>query len=231
MYRATNRDTSERVAVKVIVDKQGRCEGRELYFLKHVQGSEFVVKLHDGLASPFWTAIVTDMHQCSLRQYQKSDGAVVPQHNAIGIAGHIAQALLHIHSRHVLHRDVHAGNILLRFQGDKAQAVLCDVGLSSYEHAQDIKPKHRSGDITQSWSRAPEVFFAAGSAFDAKGHWKCPVIAKYGIGVDVWGWGVVAMGMASSTPLYGGDTDYITAMNFGESVWLSATRPETNPRL
>ena len=40
VYRATNKDIGDAVAVKVVVDKQGRCEGRELYFLKHVQGCE-----------------------------------------------------------------------------------------------------------------------------------------------------------------------------------------------
>ena len=118
VYRATNNDTGDAVAVKVVVDKQGRCEGRELYFLKHVQGCEFIVKLHDGMASPFWTAIVTDMFQCSLRQYHRDLSIVQPEHAAT-IASHLAQAVSHIHSRQVLHRDLHAGNVLLRFRGSK----------------------------------------------------------------------------------------------------------------
>ena len=108
MYRATNKDIGDAVAVKVVVDKQGRCEGRELFFLKHVQGCEFIVKLHDGMASPFWTAIVTDMFQCSLRQYHRDLSIVQPEHAAT-IASHLAQAVSHIHSRQVLHRDLHAG--------------------------------------------------------------------------------------------------------------------------
>ena len=79
VYRATNKDTGDAVAVKVVVDKQGRCEGRELYFLRHVQGCEFIVKLHDGMASPFWTAIVTDIFRCSLRQYHRGLSIVQPE--------------------------------------------------------------------------------------------------------------------------------------------------------
>ena len=61
VYRATNKDIGDAVAVKVVVDKQGRCEGRELYFLKHVQGCKYIMKLYDGMASPFWTALVTEL--------------------------------------------------------------------------------------------------------------------------------------------------------------------------
>ena len=203
VYRAANVDTNDLVVVKVVVDKQGRCEGRELYFLKQVQGSEFIVKLHDGLSSPFWSAIVTERHHCSLRQYHKRIG-VVPQHIANSIASQLAQAFLHIHLRHVLHRDVHAGNVLLRIDGEKVQAALCDFGLSSYVHGEGLELKHRSGNVTQSWSRAPEIFFAAGTDVDAKGNWIPATTAKYGAGVDVWGWGVVTMSMALSRPLYGG---------------------------
>ena len=72
VYRATNLESNQVVAVKVIVDEQGQCEGRELFFLKHVQGCQFVVTLHDGFTSPFWTAIVTELFRCSLHEYKKT---------------------------------------------------------------------------------------------------------------------------------------------------------------
>ena len=71
-------------------------------------------------------------------------------------------------------------------------------------------------------------FFATGSAFDTKGNWIGPRTAKYGAGVDVWGWGVVVMSMASavSSPLYGGHSDLATAMNL---VKVFGMRPSELP--
>ena len=218
VYSGLNLQTNKVVAVKVVVDKQGRCEGRELYFLKHVQGSQFVVALYDGFTSPFWTAIVTELLRCSLDQYRKELGGV-PLPQAVGIASNLAQALAHIHKLHILHRDVHAGNVLLRFlDSDRAvvEGVLCDFGLSSHIDDEGVKLKHRSGNITQSWSRAPERFFAPGSGFDARGKWIPPFDAKYGASVDIWGWGVVTMSMPLKEPLYGGASDQATAMNLAK---------------
>ena len=57
-------------------------------------------------------------------------------------------------------------------------------------------------------------FFVEGVAFDPKGNWIAQRVAQYGVGVDVWGWGVAVMSMActASSPLYGRDSELATAM-------------------
>ena len=71
-----------------------------------------------------------------------------------------------------------------------------------------------------------------GSAFDAKGHWTAPATSKYGAGVDVWGWGVVAMGMALSTPLYGGVACYSTALKLVKVFGMMRSDiPAFNPQV
>ena len=56
--------------------------------------------------------------------------------------------------------------------------------------------------------------FCPGVAFGPKGNWIGPRVAKYGVGVDIWGWGVAVMSMAckASSPLYGRDSELATAM-------------------
>ena len=71
-------------------------------------------------------------------------------------------------------------------------------------------------------------FFAAGAAFDPKGNWIVPRTAKYGAGVDIWGWGVVVMSMAckASSPLYGRASELASAMKL---VKVFGMRPSELP--
>jgi serine/threonine protein kinase len=194
VYRAQDKCTCQEVTVKVVVCENGRCDGQELFLLKHAQGHDNVIKLLDGVCNPFWTALVTEACGHSLREHGKTFvHQIVSVLSSIQIASDIAHAVAHIHGQQLLHRDIHMGNVLINVRQDAAQAKVCDFGLSIFVRDNVQNPKNRSGNITQPFSRAHEIYFAVGMKFRKKGDWGAAAVAQYHAGVDVWTWAVLTV--------------------------------------
>ena len=231
VYVAEDKICGERVAVKVVTDEDGQVASKELFILNRMQGHENIIRLRDGVCNPYWIAIVTDLAHTNLASYMKNDtargglvpplsggiapplsGGIVPTFFAAQILHQIACGLDHVHGRRVIHRDLHASNILLRRDGT---AALCDFGISVFlkEDGDDAyKGRRLGGHITMAWVRAPEVWFADGTSFSRfpDGSWT-PGRAVYGAGIDVWSWGMLGIQMAIGDSPLRARTEFLSA--------------------
>ncbi len=141
VYKAQDKTSGEKVAVKIAVDEMGEVEAKELLTLHKVQTHENIIKLRDGVCNPFWFAMVQDLGHTSLSEYVKngiagggsispSPGGSVPTNPAAKILYQVLCGLEHVHKCRVIHRDLHASNILLSREGT---AMLCDFGMAVFE--------------------------------------------------------------------------------------------------
>jgi serine/threonine protein kinase len=118
---------------------------REIELLAKIPKHDNVIRVHGFLKSNLSAAkaacifkeipkapqtygvMVMERCQCSLLELLNYTGALTEVHTAY-IASCLLQALLHIHSHGIAHRDVTAGNVLLSDNGRRV--VLSDFGLS-----------------------------------------------------------------------------------------------------
>lgn len=194
------------VVVKVSFDFQTAQEAQLLHYCQHPN----VVKLIDtAMCLPF-VAFAMEHWQCNLQQYTGSCGQrLAPEQDAKRIFQDVATALSHIHSKSIVHLDLHTGNILLNAKGGSPlQACLADFGLAnSLEfHVRDFD-FHM---LHNRWSRAPELYFGKGSSMDFCRRRHCPPQQKnllVSTAVDIWALGVmvcdiVALGWKAPWPMH-----------------------------
>ena len=178
------------VVVKVSFDFQTAQEAQLLHYCQHPN----VVKLIDtAMCLPF-VAFAMEHWQCNLRQYAATCGQrLAPEQDAKRIFQDVATALSHIHSKHIVHLDLHTGNILLNAKGGSPlQACLADFGLANSLdfHVRDFD-FHM---LHNRWSRAPELYFGKGSSMDFSRRRHCPPQQKnllVSTAVDIWALGVM----------------------------------------
>ena len=95
-------------------------------------------------------------------------------------------AVAFLHSRHILHRDIHGGNILV----DSGPGNTLKVFLSDFGRASGIA--HDKNVVVPRHVRPPEIFFGRGARlkvvdeFQGKFAYKRPGEVDYGVSVDVW---------------------------------------------
>jgi serine/threonine protein kinase len=115
------------------------------------------------------------------------------------------KAVAYIHSKHVLHRDLHAKNFLVAGDRPKNAVWLSDFGVSCFI-AKDVDeaapPLNLSGHVCIFRMRAPEIALAG----QWKGqHWVPPERAKYSYPSDVWSLAVLLWHMCSGHPPFIGE--------------------------
>ena len=183
---------SEKVAVKVSTATRlhQSISPTEVALLSRAQSHPNIVGLIDYFYSPFFVVIVMEFLQASLidamRRQASGDGLQpdVARH----VTRSVARAVAHLHSRQILHRDLHPGNILLSFSSclqpghrptvfDIARVAVTDFGQSCDAHG-DKPMVARSAMVAASMVRPPECFFG-----DLN---RC----RYDAPVDVWAIGM-----------------------------------------
>ena len=215
VYLATDKASSEKVALKLVTCEEGLVNGSELYLLKQGQGHPNIVRLHDGASNPYWLVLIMELGRGSLHYYIQNkhhrggvspppglprlENSRVPRCFALAIAQQIASGLQHLHEQGVIHRDVHTNNILFK---DNATVMLSDLGLSTFvgEGCDAYEAKSRCGNVTAADTRAPEVWCAEGHMFmfDRNWGWYGARLAKYSASIDVWAWAIIALQMSNA---------------------------------
>lgn len=118
-----------------------------------------------------------------IRSMQAINKRISEEHIAY-ILLEIAKAVAHLHSNHVIHRDIRGSNILMTKEGE---IKLCDFGLSRETKTTGGKRSTFIG--SPSWM-APEIVASA----------KCDRSSVYDNRADVWALGITAIELADGKP-------------------------------
>jgi len=115
------------VAVKISTGQQLHqpIMPTEIALLHCLRGHENVVHLRDFFFSPYFSVMVLQELDTDLWHvlHMLSDSGGLQPAVATRIAGLVARGAAHVHLNHIIHRDLHAGNILLSFKGGTQAAI------------------------------------------------------------------------------------------------------------
>uniref|UniRef100_A0A8D0CGY8 non-specific serine/threonine protein kinase n=1 Tax=Scleropages formosus TaxID=113540 RepID=A0A8D0CGY8_SCLFO len=181
VYKAKNKETGVLAAAKVIETKSE--EELEDYMVEiDILAScdhRYIVKLLDAFY--FDNKLWVSFHRCSPVLKQLDRALLEPQIQVI--CRQTLEALVYLHSKKIIHRDLKAGNILLTLDGD---IKLADFGVS----AKNTKTlQRRDSFIGTPYWMAPEVVM-------------CETMkdAPYDYKADIWSLGITLIELAQIEP-------------------------------
>uniref|UniRef100_A0A7R9U9M2 Cyclin-dependent kinase 2 homolog n=1 Tax=Pinguiococcus pyrenoidosus TaxID=172671 RepID=A0A7R9U9M2_9STRA len=157
---------------------------REVMGLRQCE-HENVIKLLDVVPGPGTLNLVLEYAPVDVSKIIDRAVEVPPLDVIKAITLGVLNALEHLHSQRLLHRDVKPGNLLLTMDGVMK---LADFGLVTiFEEDASMTPT-----VATRWYRAPELLYGA---------------KKYGPPVDVWSTGCVLAELLLLRPLFRGCSD------------------------
>jgi len=97
----------------------------EIALLTRLPSHENVVHLRDFFFSPYFSVMVLQELDIDLWHvlHRHSGSGGLQSAVATRITGLVARGAAHVHSTNIIHRDMHAGNILLSFKGGLQTAI------------------------------------------------------------------------------------------------------------
>ncbi|NXE70274.1 MK15 kinase, partial [Calcarius ornatus] len=194
VWRATDRQTGETVAVKKIFDAfRNRTDAqrtfREIMFLQEFGEHPNIIKLLDVIPAEndkdiylIFESMETDLHAVIKK------GNLLKDVHKCYILYQLLKATKFIHSGNVIHRDQKPSNVLLDAQ---CRVKLCDFGLArSLRQRGEPRPGPALTEyVATRWYRAPEILLAS---------------RRYTKGVDMWSIGCILGEMLLGKPLFPG---------------------------
>ncbi|NWZ13413.1 MK15 kinase, partial [Agelaius phoeniceus] len=194
VWRATDRQTGETVAVKKIFDAfRNRTDAqrtfREIMFLQEFGEHPNIIKLLDVIPAEndkdiylIFESMETDLHAVIKK------GDLLKDIHKCYILYQLLKATKFIHSGNVIHRDQKPSNVLLDAQ---CRVKLCDFGLarSLCQRGEPRPGPALTEYVATRWYRAPEILLAS---------------RRYTKGVDMWSIGCILGEMLLGKPLFPG---------------------------
>ena len=197
----------------------------EVAILSRVQGHENVISLRDYFFSPFFVVLVLEMldedlwHTLSRRS---PCGGLQPA-TALRVTSLVSHGVAHLHHLGIIHRDLHARNILLSFSrrwrpgsvigtDDVVRVCVTDLGQSCDVHG-DLPFQARSASRGANAIIPPECMLR-----------NTRQKVAYDMPVDVWAVGVNLVLMVKgvmSLPHFGGRTEYLQFWTGVLGCWSS----------
>ncbi|NXP84541.1 MK15 kinase, partial [Passerina amoena] len=194
VWRATDRQTGETVAVKKIFDAfRNRTDAqrtfREIMFLQEFGEHPNIIKLLDVIPAEndkdiylIFESMETDLHAVIKK------GNLLKDIHKCYILYQLLKATKFIHSGNVIHRDQKPSNVLLDAQ---CRVKLCDFGLarSLCQRGEPRPGPALTEYVATRWYRAPEILLGS---------------RRYTKGVDMWSIGCILGEMLLGKPLFPG---------------------------
>ena len=194
VYQGEDRSTGRTVAIKTVSDADGDVGGKEFYFHCGLSDHQNIISVLDGYVTPFFMVLVMERASMNLHEYltQRDKKTEMTEAIAIAIARQAADALQYVHSRGLIHRDLHSGNILMCLAGpdiSETTVRLTDFGMACLLPDASQGKKHKGSKMTANvvggYNAGPELLFS--------GLQTCRYTA---------GWGRLGMGMYSNRGWY-----------------------------
>ena len=133
----------------------------------------------DGFVSPFYVVLVMTLANSSL--HQRLQGTVTLE-DAMRFVEQIASGLAHVHTKRIIHRDLHSGNVLVcASAGGPDSLQLTDFGFARAFNADSGKEVAMSTTIVGGCNCPPEIVFAKTKR------------VHYTFALDVWCFGCIAL--------------------------------------
>jgi len=173
---------------------------REIRLLKYLSHPNIVQLLNIDVPSSYetWDSVnlVTPLYECNLRYALLNHSDKNPADKKKRILKQLLKALVHMHSKNILHRDVKSLNVLL----DKSHenAYFCDLGEARfYDHLGGVEgdsdEKHKHNNDNNNINDAAELTVGPKTILQS-----APELflnEKYDASVDIWGIGCIAAEM------------------------------------
>jgi serine/threonine protein kinase len=186
VYRATNSQTNEQVALKKMLVTNGNLKYviSEIWIQRNSSPHPNIVAFKGAylVESELWVAMeyMQSKDLANLLFIMKQHKKMMPEKLIAFVIMECLKGLSYIHTNHRMHRDIKSDNIML---GSKGEVKLADFGNATQLTAKNNRRATYCG--TPYWM-APEVI----------NH------EEYGPGVDVWSLGIMLMEMAEWDPPY-----------------------------
>ena len=182
VYLAKNTETSQKCAVKKINKKPGTINkylADEISAMKQVKGITGAVQHIDTFKKDGTTHIVME-HINGWCLQDVVENLELDERVIASLCKSILTSLKQVHARHIIHRDIKCGNVMLTKDG---QTKVIDFGYATHcpENAHV-----RSGKVGSMFWMAPEIFQR--QAYDEK--------------ADIWSFGIMVMEMFLGDPPY-----------------------------
>jgi serine/threonine protein kinase len=151
-----------------------------VYFLRKCRG-EHIIHLHDFYYSPSFTVLVMDLFELDLAEYLRQQGKETTNPSksmeSLVLCQQLASGISHLAACLVVHRDVHAKNVLLR--RNPLQLTIADFGRAAVGVGAALVAM--TSLVYVAGARPPEIWFSQGSKWNRDGSWKQPSVAYYGL--------------------------------------------------
>jgi len=198
VYKARVNRTGQTVAMKKM--KLG-CEDegvpstalREIALLKELN-HENIVKLIDIFCSTKKLVLVFEFVENDLKKYMKSLGRHLTPEAVKSLSCQLCRGIEFCHQNRIIHRDIKPQNLLIdhRAEGGRLRLKLADFGLA---RTYSIPVPRYTHEVVTVWYRPLEILLGS---------------PLYSVPVDLWSIGCVIGEMATSSPLFAGDSEIDT---------------------
>lgn len=202
VYKARNRMSGELVALKKI-RLEAEDEGipstaiREISILKELQHPN-IVRLHDVIHTEKKLTLVFEYLEMDLKKFLDTNAAC-SRDTIKTLLYQLLKGVAFCHDRRVLHRDLKPQNLLIKTaasssMGDVAGAPCYELKLADFGLARafGIPVRSYTHEVVTLWYRAPDVLMGS---------------RRYSTPVDLWSVGCIFGEMASSRPLFPGNSE------------------------
>ncbi len=217
VHEAKRRGTADRCAIKVCTSSNASLTGAELYYLRAVDSIN-IVRALDGWHSPWYVVIVMEHCDMDLHAMIGASGRLAGE-PLDDVVQQLATGLDCLHRAHLLHRDLHSKNILVKHRQPHAveacppHAVanstvivkIGDLGTACVQ-ASTERPADLTHYVAACHIRPPEVLFAFGSRVDDAGTVHGPRFCRYGTPLDCWALGCLYLLLADGRLPFRGQT-------------------------